>query len=114
MFNNYRIPRESLLNRNGDVLEDGTYVAPYKDPNKTHGATFGALSFGRVAITNMCSIYATKGITIAMRYAAVRKQFGPGDAEEVPILEYQTHVLYINLEIKLLTKILFIRNSNTA
>ena len=29
-FNDYRIPREYLLNRTGDVLEDGTYVTPYK------------------------------------------------------------------------------------
>lgn len=29
-FNDYRIPREYLLNRTGDVKEDGTYVTPYK------------------------------------------------------------------------------------
>lgn len=37
MFNNYRIPRDNLLNKNGDVTEDGRYVSPFKDPNKRFG-----------------------------------------------------------------------------
>lgn len=92
MFNNYRIPRRNLLNRTGDVEKDGTYKTPYKDPNKRHGASLGALSFGRINITTMCNAYLTKAVTIALRYAAVRKQFGPTDNEEIPILEYQSHV----------------------
>lgn len=30
MFRNYRIPRENLLNKHGDVLPDGTYKTPFK------------------------------------------------------------------------------------
>lgn len=92
MFDQYRIPYESLLNKMGDVREDGTYVTPFKDPNKRHGASLGALSVGRVNITNLATSYLTKAITIAVRYAALRKQFGPDDAEEVPIIEYQLNV----------------------
>lgn len=92
MFKNYRIPRTDLLNKTGDVKKDGTYVTPFKDPNKRYGASLGALSIGRVVITQMCSTYMGHAISIALRYAGVRKQFGPDDSEEVPILEYQTHV----------------------
>lgn len=92
MFKNYRIPRTCLLNKTGDVSEDGQYVTPYRDPNKRYGASLGALSVGRVFITSMCAIYAAHALTIAVRYAAVRKQFGPENGEEVPILEYQSHV----------------------
>lgn len=93
MFKSYRIPRENLLNRNGDVTESGDYVSPFKDPKKRHGASLGNLSSGRVNITNMAGAYGIKALTIAIRYAAVRKQFGPSDQkEEMPILEYQTHV----------------------
>lgn len=37
MFDNYVIPKESLLNKNGDVTIEGEYVTPFKDPNKKFG-----------------------------------------------------------------------------
>jgi len=37
MFNRYRIPRENLLNKTGDVTPEGNYVSPYSDPNKRFG-----------------------------------------------------------------------------
>ncbi|XP_075220371.1 peroxisomal acyl-coenzyme A oxidase 3-like isoform X2 [Lycorma delicatula] len=91
MFQNYRIPKECLLNRTGDVLPDGTYTSPYKDPNKRFGASLGALSGGRVTITNLSSSYLIKAIVIGIRYSAVRKQFGSTeeDTDELPIIEYQ-------------------------
>ncbi|GJQ69134.1 hypothetical protein Trydic_g6766 [Trypoxylus dichotomus] len=91
MFNNYRIPRENLLNKNADVDEDGQYVTAIKDPNKLHAASLGGLSTGRINITHMGYIYLTKAITIAIRYACVRQQFGPEGQEELPIIEYQLH-----------------------
>lgn len=92
MFDHYEIPRENLLNKVGDVTEDGRYVTPYKDPNKRLGAALGSLSAGRVNISCICEALGVKALTIAIRYAAVRKQFGPDGNEEVPILEYQSHV----------------------
>ncbi|CAH1130846.1 unnamed protein product [Ceutorhynchus assimilis] len=91
LFNNYEIPRENLLNKLGDVTDDGQYITSFKDPNKRHGAALGSLSLGRVAITGICESYGSKAITIAVRYAGVRKQFGPDDDNEVALLEYQTH-----------------------
>lgn len=92
MFNNYEIPRENLLNRTGDVTPEGEYITPFKNIRDRHGASLGALSVGRVNITGTSESYGTKALTIAIRYAAVRKQFGPDGQEEVPILEYQVHV----------------------
>ena len=37
LFQNFRIPRDNLLNKNGDVTPDGKYVSPFKDPNKRFG-----------------------------------------------------------------------------
>uniref|UniRef100_A0A1Y1K0L4 Acyl-coenzyme A oxidase n=1 Tax=Photinus pyralis TaxID=7054 RepID=A0A1Y1K0L4_PHOPY len=91
MFNNYRIPRTQLLNKTADVAEDGTYVARLRDPSKRYGASLGALSVGRVMIVGICAAYASQALTIAIRYAAVRKQFGPEGEEEISILEYQSH-----------------------
>lgn len=87
-FNNFRIPRENLLDRFGDVSPDGRYITPFQDPNKRFGASLGALSGGRVGITGMCATNLKNAITIAVRYSAVRRQFGPGE-EEIPVIEYQ-------------------------
>lgn len=88
-FNKYRIPRENLLNKTGDVTPDGQYVTPYKDPNKRFGASLGALSGGRVGITGMGACNLKLCMPIAIRYSAVRRQFGPEEGEEIPVLEYQ-------------------------
>ncbi|KAL7642299.1 UNVERIFIED_CONTAM: hypothetical protein RMT77_006860 [Armadillidium vulgare] len=89
MFNHYKIPRENLLNRTGDVTVDGKYVSPFKDPNKKLGASLGSLSQGRVAITEMGAVNLRKVLTISLRYSAVRRQFGSEDGKgEIPVLEY--------------------------
>ncbi|GFO08944.1 acyl-CoA oxidase [Plakobranchus ocellatus] len=87
-FNQYRIPRENLLDKFGDVTPEGKYVTPYKDPNKRFGASLGALSGGRVGITGMCVANLKLCLPIAIRYSAVRRQFGPGK-DEIPVIEYQ-------------------------
>lgn len=98
MFNNYRIPRENLLNKNADVDESGQYISAIKDRNKMHGKSLGGLSTGRVNITHIAYIYLAKAVTIAIRYAAVRRQFGPEGQDELPIIEYQLHVGFIRYE----------------
>ncbi|GFS23851.1 acyl-coenzyme A oxidase, partial [Elysia marginata] len=55
------------------------------DPNKRFGASLGALSGGRVGITGMCVANLKLCLPIAIRYSAVRRQFGPGK-EEIPVL----------------------------
>ena len=52
----------------------------------------GTLSGGRVFIMTLCMIQLQKAITIAIRYSAARKQFGPPNEDEIPVLEYQMQV----------------------
>lgn len=59
------------------------------------GASLGSLSAGRLSIVNICVAYITKAVPIAIRYTGVRKQFGPPNGEELPVLEYQLVVIMI-------------------
>lgn len=94
MFNNYRIPREFLLNRTADVTPEGEYESSFSEPGRILGAALENLSTGRVGIMQESSNNLISAVTIAVRYAAVRKQFSPnnGNYEELPLVEYELHV----------------------
>lgn len=93
MFDQYHIPHDALLNKYANVSEDGTYTTPLRNPKSRTGKSLGALSTGRINITTCCTISLNNSVTIAIRYAAVRKQFSDAKTkEEIPILEYQSLV----------------------
>lgn len=95
MFNKYRIRRENLLNRSGDVTPDGVYESVLSEPGKLLGAILESFSAGRLGIMQESSNTISHAAVIAVRYAAVRKQFGyEKDGPEVPIIEYQLHVSF--------------------
>ncbi len=90
-FDNVRVPRDALLNRYGEVRPDGTYYSSIENPNRRFFTTIGALVQGRVCIS-AASISASKSaLTIAVRHGLRRRQFGPPEAEEIPILDYRPH-----------------------
>ncbi|RNA13430.1 peroxisomal acyl-coenzyme A oxidase 3, partial [Brachionus plicatilis] len=90
-FNKVRIPRENMLNKTGDVTPEGKYVSPIKDAKKRFGISLGALSNGRVGLTYFSYCFMNMALTIGVRYAAVRRQFGSDEKSEIPIIEYQLH-----------------------
>lgn len=90
MFNQYRVPRENLLNRTADVTEDGTYESSFSEPSRILGAALENLSAGRIGIMQESCHSLSSAISIAIRYAATRTQFGERD-KETPLIEYELH-----------------------
>jgi acyl-CoA oxidase len=87
-FDDVRVPVENLLDRFATIDEVGTYRSPIPSPGRRFFTMLGTLVAGRVSIAT-ASVSATKlGLTIAVRYAAGRRQFGPGAGDERPILGY--------------------------
>ncbi|CAH2086048.1 unnamed protein product [Euphydryas editha] len=90
MFNKYRIPRENLLNRTADVTEDGIYQSSFSEPSRILGAALENLSAGRIGIMQESCQSLASAVSIAIRYAATRTQFGERD-RETPLIEYPLH-----------------------
>ncbi|XP_030306494.1 peroxisomal acyl-coenzyme A oxidase 3 isoform X1 [Calypte anna] len=90
VFHNVRIPKENIVNTAGDVTAEGKYSSSTKDAKERFSAVLGSLSSGRILITAISTTNLKLALSIAVRFSAVRHQFGPTDGEEIPVLEYQT------------------------
>ena len=92
MFDQVRVPRENLLNRYGDVDADGNYSSPIDSANRRFFTMVGTLVRGRVTVGGAASAAARVAITLAARYALVRRQFNaPKSDDEVLIMDYLVH-----------------------
>ncbi|HEX7052103.1 MAG TPA: acyl-CoA dehydrogenase [Longimicrobiales bacterium] len=89
-FDHVRIPRENLLDRFGAVAPDGSYSSPIPSPSRRFFTMLGTLVIGRISIAAAACSAGKVALTIATRYAARRRQFGPAGGGEVPILDYLT------------------------
>lgn len=73
------------------VTKDGKYVKS----DKPRSLGYGAMVFVRQGIIVDASIYLSRAVTIAVRYSAVRRQFGRKDEPgEVKVSSVQTHKLF--------------------
>jgi acyl-CoA oxidase len=90
-FDHVRVPLDALLDRYARVEPDGTYTSEIENPTRRFFTMVGTLIQGRVSVCG-ASISASKvALTIAIRHALSRRQFGPPGEPEVVLLDYRTH-----------------------
>lgn len=89
-FNNFRVHKDSLLDRFGQVADDGTYSSPIKSNGKRFAYSIACLTAGRMIICRGAIENSAVALIIALRYAFVRRQFGPLNQEK-QLINYPSH-----------------------
>ncbi|GAA3571637.1 acyl-CoA dehydrogenase [Amycolatopsis ultiminotia] len=90
-FDQVRVPREALLNRFGDVAEDGTYSSPIESDGRRFFTMLGTLIRGRVSVGGSAGNATKRALALAIRYGEQRRQFRRPEGDEVVILDYLGH-----------------------
>ncbi|MEQ9307420.1 MAG: acyl-CoA dehydrogenase [Marinoscillum sp.] len=90
-FDNIEIPLDDMLNRFASIDEHGKFQSPIASDNRRFFTMLGTLVGGRIGIPRSGLSALKSGLTIAVRHGDRRKQFGPENGQEVPILNYRTH-----------------------
>ena len=90
-FDHVRVPRENLLDRYATVAADGTYFSPIENPTKRFFTMLGTLIQGRVSVSGASISAAKVALTLAVRHALERRQFGAPGQEEALLMDYRTH-----------------------
>lgn len=86
-FTYVRVPRAHMLMKHTQVSRDGVVTEP-----PLAQLTYGALLGGRTSMVADSSNSAKKALTVAVRYAAVRRQFAQGKNQlETQLLDYPIH-----------------------
>lgn len=86
-FTYVRIPRSYMLMKHTQVSRSGDVSAPLLAQ-----LAYGALIGGRVSMVTDSSTFSRKALTIAIRYAAIRRQFSSTpDKLETKLIDYPIH-----------------------
>ena len=91
IFNNYRVHYDCLLDFYSHINEEGSFKSSIKNKEKRLGIMLGGLLRGRIGVVVASEATLRNALTIALRYATVRKQFGEKDQPEKPIISYQLY-----------------------
>ncbi|XP_031350823.1 peroxisomal acyl-coenzyme A oxidase 3-like isoform X2 [Photinus pyralis] len=85
IFNDYRIPKDNLLNKLADVSDDGMYINRISDPTTRFGFLLSTLSSGRIKTFGLAVTLVRHATAIAIRYTAISSK------KQAPLLENPAH-----------------------
>ncbi len=93
-FHQVRVPRENLLNKYGDIKDDGTYFSEIKNSNKRFFTMLGTLVGGRICVARAGLGGAKMALAIAVKHALKRRQFNDSiKVREDLLMDYPSHQL---------------------
>lgn len=93
-FNQVAVPRENLLNKYGEINEDGSYHSAIKNPNKRFFTMLGTLVGGRICVARAGLGGAKMALTVAIKHALKRRQFNDSiKVQEDLLMDYPSHQL---------------------
>ncbi len=91
-FDSVRVPRTNLLNRYGNVDENGVYTSDIASPGRRFFTMIGTLVQGRVSLDGAATVASKLALDIAITYGSQRRQFVAGSpTNEEVVLDYQRH-----------------------
>lgn len=90
-FDQVRVPKGHLLGRYANITDDHRYVSTIESPSRRFFTMLGTLVGGRISVASAGVSAAKVGLTIAVRYATQRRQFGQTSQPETLLLRYPTH-----------------------
>lgn len=93
-FDQVSVPRKNLLNKYGDITEDGSYHSEIGNPNKRFFTMLGTLVGGRICVARAGLGGAKMALAIAVKHALKRRQFNDSiKMQEDLLMDYPTHQL---------------------
>ena len=93
-FNQVAVPRENLLNKYGDIKDDGSYHSDIKNPNKRFFTMLGTLVGGRICVARAGLGGAKMALAVAIKHALKRRQFNDSvKIQEDLLMDYPSHQL---------------------
>ena len=93
-FNQVSVPRGNLLNKYGDITEDGSYHSDIKNANKRFFTMLGTLIGGRICVARAGVGGAKMALAVAIKYALKRRQFNDSiKVQEDLLMDYPSHQL---------------------
>ncbi|GHE11618.1 acyl-CoA dehydrogenase family protein [Klenkia taihuensis] len=91
-FDHVTVPHDMLLDRYGQVAEDGAYTSSIENETRRFFTMLGTLVRGRVSVGGSAGSATKLALQIATRYGDQRRQFAaPGEDREIVINDYLVH-----------------------
>jgi len=90
-FDQVKIPKDNLLDKFVQIDDEGNFQTSIPNEGARFFTMLGTLVGGRIGIPKSALSAAKSGLTIAIKYAMMRRQFGPKKKSETIIMDYQSH-----------------------